>query len=124
MSGLTVLQSTQPSLAMLGPDRTYLLFRDANESGSVDIDAEWVEVDSDASHGEVRICVINRVGGQRELISGAVFSASTGELLRAGPSVSLAVPLSDWMEEAAVVADLGTMLSGATVVDVEHQAAA
>ena len=124
MSELQVLVSTQQSLASAGTDRPYLLYRSTNESGSVDVDVEWVRAESTEDHDELRFSVTERVDGIPQVISGAVFSAQSGDLLRAGRSVSLAVPMEDWLERGSVVADLGTVLSGASLTSADQQQAA
>ncbi len=124
MSELQVLVSTQSSLASAGPDRPYLLYRSVNETGSVDVDVEWVSAESTGEHVELRFSVTEHVDGLRRVVSGAVFNAESGELLRAGESVSLAAPVDDWLERGSILADLGTELSSAQLLSAEHLEAA
>ena len=124
MKELQMIQSANPAVGACGQASPYMLFRGVAEAADrVDVDLEW-EAGEDDGPDEIKMTVIERLGGNAMVLSGAVFDAATGELIRAGQSVSLAKPVPDDMDRAAIAAELAMILAGCVQVETEQRAAA
>jgi len=124
MNELQLVQSACAAMPPCNRETPYLQMVSIDGlGGSASVDVEWVSGDG-AVPDEVRMSVTERLNGDSEVLLGAAFDAATGELLRGGKSLSLAHPITDAVERAALASDLAMILMACQPVGLDAGRAA